>query len=95
MRHWHEVLPVPIYDVSYEKLVNNQEDATRALLKFLDLEWDDQCLNFFESRRTVRTASFWQVKQPIYQNAMHRWKNYEKFLQPLKQGLGHNEGNQV
>jgi hypothetical protein len=87
MRHWHNVMPVQILNVSYEKLVHDQEGGTRQLLGFVGLDWDEACLRFFESKRTVRTASEFQVRQPVYTSSVGRWKHYESFLAPFREGL--------
>jgi len=84
MAHWRAVLPPgTILDVPYAELVADQEGWTRKILKFLDLEWDERCLDFHNTKRAVVTASFWQVRQKIYTNSVHRWGNYEKFIGPL------------
>ena len=84
MEHWRAVLPVPIYEVDYEKLTQNPEVETRKLIDFCGLPWDDQCLAFYENNTAVRTASRIQVREPIYQSSIGRWKNYAKELEPLK-----------
>jgi tetratricopeptide (TPR) repeat protein len=92
MTHWRAVLPPgTILDVPYEELVANQERWTRKILDFLGLEWDERVLNFHETKREVATASFWQVRQKIYKNSVQRWRNYDKFIGPLKdlKGLAH------
>ena len=87
MRHWHEVLPGRIYDVSYEELVSHQEITTRWLLEVVNLPWNDACLRFFETERSVRTASQWQVRQPMYSSSVGRWKLYDDYLGQLREGL--------
>jgi tetratricopeptide (TPR) repeat protein len=85
MRHWRAVLPPgTILDVPYEDLVADQEGWTRKILDFLGLEWDERVLNFHETKREVATASFWQVRQRMFKNSVQRWRNYEKFIGPLK-----------
>jgi hypothetical protein len=74
-------------DIDYKNLVTNQEEATRELLEFCGLEWNDKCLEFYKTRRFVGTASYNQVRNPIYKTSIDRWKNYEKYLGPLKAGL--------
>lgn len=83
MRHWHEVLPLEIFDLQYEQLIEDTEATVQGLLAHCDLEWEDACLSFYETRRSVRTPSRWQVRQPIYKGSMQRWRNYEAQLQPL------------
>jgi tetratricopeptide (TPR) repeat protein len=88
MKHWKQVLPIRVFDLRYEDLVSNTETAIRELLSYCDLDWDDACLKFYQVERGVRTPSRWQVRQPIYRNSVARWRNYERYLEPLKQGLG-------
>ena len=91
MAHWREVLPIRMYEVQYEELIDDQERISRELVDYLGLAWDDRCLAFHETKRAVRTASNWQVRQPIYKNARKRWKNYEQSLAGLKADLGYVE----
>ena len=89
MKHWRTILPKgSIYDIRYEDLVEDTEGQARSLLEYCDLEWDDQCLEFHKNKRSIRTASVTQVRQPIYKTSLARWKKYEKFLYPLTEGLG-------
>jgi tetratricopeptide (TPR) repeat protein len=88
MAHWHQVLPFAIYELPYEDLVRDQETVTRNLLAFCGLNWDDRCLTFHNTRRAVRTASVIQVRKPIYDRAIGRWKHYRAHLGPLFQALG-------
>lgn len=87
MEHWHQVFPGAIYDVSYEALTQNPESEIRNLLAACDLEWQDQCLTFHSTPGVVRTASFYQVRQPIYRSSVKLWQRYEKYLQPLFDAL--------
>ncbi len=84
MRHWRETLPMPIHEVSYEALVADQETATRSLIDHCGLPWDDRCLAYFEAERTVRTASHWQVRQPIYKDSVKRSERYGDKLDALR-----------
>ncbi len=88
MKHWHRVLPGGLIEVAYEDLVTSPEPESRRLVSACGLPWDDRCLRYYETRRSVQTASKWQVRQPIYTRAMGRWKNYEGFLDELKNELG-------
>ena len=87
MNFWHKLFPDKIYDVSYEKLTNNQNDETIKLLQYCDLEWDDNCLNFHTNKRPVKTASALQVREKMYQGSSEDWKKYKKHIQPLIKGL--------
>jgi hypothetical protein len=85
MDHWQTVLPSgTMLNVPYEELVADQERWSRKILDFLGLEWDEGVLNFHETKRAVATASFWQVRQKMYRSSVHRWKNYERFIGPLR-----------
>ena len=83
MDHWHQLFPGEILDLQYENLITNQEKETRKLLDYCELEWEDECLKFYETKRSINTASSEQVRQPIYKGAMQAWKNYESHIEPL------------
>ncbi|MBD3265518.1 tetratricopeptide repeat protein [bacterium] len=89
MKHWRQVLPIPILDIAYEDLVSHPEPLTRALLDFCELPWEDECLQFHTSERAVKTASLAQVRQPMYHSSIHRWKHFEQYLKPLFPHLMH------
>jgi tetratricopeptide (TPR) repeat protein len=89
MQHWQQVLTIPLLQLDYEALVTNQEAVTRQLLAFCELEWDMRCLHFYESSRVTATASYDQVRQPLYQGAIGKWRDYENHLRPLNQALDH------
>jgi len=88
MEHWKQVLPVEMIEIEYEELLTEPEDKMKELIDFLGLSWNDACLDFHNNKRTVRTASAWQVRQPIYKSSMERWRHYEAHLKPLKEALG-------
>ncbi len=83
MEHWGRVLPTRWHDLDYEKLVANPEAESRKLVQALGLKWDAACLEFHQSRRYVKTASVAQVRQPIYQRSVGRWRHYESALSGL------------
>ncbi len=88
MAFWHECFPGRIYDVRYESLTENQEDETRKLLAYCDLDWEDGCFDFHKTKRAVKTASASQVRRKMYKGSSDAWKNYEAHLQPLIKSLG-------
>jgi hypothetical protein len=89
MDHWRAVLLESAFlDLRYEELVTDNEVQARRLIDFCGLEWDDACLDFHKTKRSVRTASLTQVRQPIYTTSVERWRRYEKHLQPLIDALG-------
>jgi predicted Zn-dependent protease len=83
MAHWHEVLPGRIHDFDYARVIADQEGESRRLLAFAGLDWRDECLAFHKTRRSVRTASASQVRQPIYRTSLKRWAPYEVQLEPM------------
>jgi tetratricopeptide (TPR) repeat protein len=85
MVHWRSTLPKgTILEVPYEKLVADPVPWIREIVQFVGLPWDPRCLNFHETERTVITASNWQVRQRISTSAAGRWRNYERYLGPLR-----------
>ncbi|HDO33981.1 MAG TPA: sulfotransferase, partial [Chromatiales bacterium] len=88
MRHWKSVLRVPILEVRYEDMVAEQERTSRRLVEFCGLEWQARCLAFHENKREVATASFDQVRKPVYRASVGRWRHYAAHLDPLRQALG-------
>ncbi|MGE4249914.1 MAG: sulfotransferase [Parvibaculaceae bacterium] len=88
MAHWRQVLPLKFLDLDYETLTRDFESETRRLVAFLDLPWDPACLSFHETTAAVRTFSRNQVRNPIYQTSVGRWRHYEGELQPLIAALG-------
>lgn len=88
MHHWHKVLPGKIYDLQYEQMVADPDQQIRKLLDFCELPFEENCLSFHKTKRTVHTPSATQVRQPMYKGAVEFWRNYESQLQPLKQALG-------
>ena len=88
MGHWEAVLGKRLLSLDYEALVADPEPHVRAMVAHVGLEWDDACLRPHEVKRTVRTASTWQVRQPVYRSSAGRARRYEQFLGPLREGLG-------
>ncbi|MCR8923611.1 sulfotransferase [Dasania sp. GY-MA-18] len=83
MQHWHKVFPGQIYDLSYEDLVHNPEQQSKALIDYCGLQWQPQCLNFHHNPSASMTASAAQVRQPIHTGSVQKWRHYEAQLQPL------------
>ena len=83
MRHWHEVMPGAIHEVGYEALVDNPQQASRKLLAYCELPWEDQCLEFHRRKTSVATASSVQVRNTVYKSSVNRWKRYGDSMQPL------------
>jgi hypothetical protein len=84
MEHWRRVLPKGVMlEVQYEEVIDNLEDQARRIIAYCGLDWNDACLAFHETQRVVRTASQSQVRQPIYQSSVGRWRAYQAQLEPL------------
>ncbi|MGI9264388.1 MAG: tetratricopeptide repeat-containing sulfotransferase family protein [Gammaproteobacteria bacterium] len=88
MDHWDKVLPGRVHRVQYEEMVSDTESQIRALLHYCDLDFEEQCLRFYETERSIRTPSAEQVRKPIYKEGMEQWRNFEAYLDPLKEALG-------
>jgi hypothetical protein len=89
MAHWRSVLPGRVVDVRLEALIADPERRIRWLVtEACGLDWDPNCLTFYETERPVLSASLAQVRQPIYAGAMQRWRRYARQLSPLLEALG-------
>jgi hypothetical protein len=91
IEHWRRVLPRPMLEIEYEEIVADLEGSARRLVAGCGLAWDPACLSFHQTRRVVRTASMIQVRQPIYQRSVGRWRQYREWLGPLLKLLSPDE----
>jgi len=88
MAHWRDLLPTDCYtEVHYEEVVEDVEREARRLVEFCGLPWNDACLNYHQTPRSVRTASASEVRQPIYRSSVGRWKPCAPYLEPLLAAL--------
>ena len=87
MEHWNQVLPNQILSIKYEDLVNDFENSVNKILNYCNLDFEDDCLSFYKNKRSVRTPSSEQVRQPIYKKGLDYWKNYDVYLGDLKRDL--------
>ena len=83
MHHWEKVLPGKILRVNNEDVISDLDGQVKRILEFLDLPFEEECISFYETNRSVRTASSEQVRKPINKDGMGRWKPYAKYLKPL------------
>lgn len=83
MDHWHKVFPNKVLDVNYEDVVGNLEQQVRRLLEHCDLPFEESCLNFHDTKRSVKTASSEQVRKPIYSSSVNLWRHYEPYIDEL------------
>ena len=87
MDHWHKVLPGKVLDVQYQEVVADLEGQVRRILEYCELEWEESCLRFHETSRSVKSASSEQVRRPIYASAVNTWRHYEAHLGSLIETL--------
>jgi len=87
MSHWKAMFGENIHEVSYDDLVREPRPVIEDMLKFCGLGWSDDCMEFHKLDNIVKTASVWQVREPLYRKSSGRWRNYEQFLGPLQRAL--------
>lgn len=88
MAHFDAVLPGRVHRVIHEAVIEEPEAQVRAMLDYLGVPFEEACLNFYQNKRAVRTASSEQVRRPINRDGVEQWKPYEQWLDPLKDALG-------
>ncbi|MFT4248720.1 MAG: sulfotransferase [Pseudomonas sp.] len=91
MRHWQALYPESIHCFDYDTYVARPRETLAELLRFLELDWDERCLAAHALKNTVKTASYWQVRRPLYTDASGRWRRYAQHLGPLREAL-HRSG---
>ncbi len=88
MDYWRKVLPKDRFlEIDYEQIVADREGTSRQMVEFLGLDWDDAMLSHEGNTRLVQTPSLWQVRQPIYNTSVGRWRRYEPWLGAFKELL--------
>jgi len=87
INRWDATYRGSILKIQYEDILDHQERETKRLLEFCGLSWNSDCLSFFQTNRQISTPSDWQVRQPIFSSSRDRWKNYEPYLENLKEAL--------
>ena len=90
MQHWDDVLPKKVLRVNNEDLITDLEGQVTRILTFLELPFEEECISFYKTERSVRTASSEQVRKPVNKEGMGRWKPYAKHLKPLLEVLDSN-----
>lgn len=87
MDHWKSVFGENIFELNYDDLVRDPRPVIENMLEFCGLDWSDDCLEFHKLDNIVKTASVWQVREPLYSKSSGRWRNFESHLGPLQQAL--------
>jgi len=90
MDYWLSMFKAEIYNLSYERLISKQEEETKNLLNYLDLPWDEKCLEPHKNKKIVATASLAQVRSPIYKSSLNKWQNYSDELKILEDLVTNN-----
>ena len=88
MEHWDTVLPGRVLRVQHEDVINDLEGSVRRILDYCGLPFEAACVEFHKTKRSVRTPSSEQVRQPIFRDGLDQWKNFEPWLEPLREALG-------
>ena len=88
MDHWNRVLPGKILKVNNEDIINDLEGQVKRIIDYLELPFEEECISFYNTKRSVRTASSEQVRKPINKDGLERWKPYSKKLKTLVDCLG-------
>ena len=88
MDHWDQVLPGFVLRVQHEDVVDDLEGQVRRILEFCGLPFEQACVDYHQTERSIRTPSSEQVRQPIFRTSLEQWRNYEPWLGPLKDALG-------
>jgi tetratricopeptide (TPR) repeat protein len=86
LHHWNQLFPGEILNINYEDVIEDTEGMARKMLNYIGVDWEPQVLNSHELDRPVKTASVWQVRQPIYKTSKAKWEKYKDHLAPLIQG---------
>ena len=82
--HWQEVLGADMKRISYEDLVRDPKQTLGRILSWLGEDWDDACLSFHALKNAVKTASVWQVRQPLYPGSIGRWERFRKYFEDIR-----------
>ena len=88
MDHWDNVLPGFVLRVEHEEVVEDLEGQVRRILDFCGLPFEQACVDYHQTERSIRTPSAEQVRQPIFRTSLEQWRHYESWLDPLKEALG-------
>lgn len=86
MNHWNDLFPDQIHEITYEELVEDFEGVSRKMFEYIGVGWESNALEYNKLNRKVKTASVWQVRQPVYKTSKAKWVRYRKYLKPLIAG---------
>ena len=83
MKFWTNSIPNQIFDANYEKIINDPENEIKKLLNFCELEFESNCLKFYETKRAIKTVSSNQARQPLYSSSISSYRKYEKQMKDI------------
>jgi tetratricopeptide (TPR) repeat protein len=83
MNFWNEKFPNTIYNAQYEKIIEDPENEIRNMIKFCDLDWEDNCLKFYNNKTPIKTLSTAQARKPIYKSSKNSFKKFAPYLSDL------------
>ena len=89
MQFWANDCNIQMYQLNHEELVDEPNQVVSDVLKYCNLAWEEGCMKFYDNKRSVRTASNVQVREPINRKSIQSWKKYEKELALLKKTLNY------
>ena len=87
MNYYKKVFNQQILNIKYEDVVADTEKETKKILNYLELGFEENCLEFYKNKRNIRTASLVQARKPIFKSSINSWLNYKDFLKPLTNKL--------
>ena len=80
MSYWKRKFPKNIYDLIYEDLINKPNEEIKRLIEFCDLEWDENCLKFYDAKSSIKTLSVAEARKPIYKSSISSSSNFKDYL---------------
>ncbi len=87
MKFWRDEFGEDIFELKYEDLVNDSSQKIKSLIKYCGLGWEDQCLEFYNNKKSIKTVSFLQARKPIYKDSLKGSNKFEKYLSKLNSAL--------
>jgi len=87
MDFWKSKYNDEIYEVKYEKLIQNNDDEIKNLIKFCNLKWEEKCLSFHQNKTPIKTMSTAQARKPIYKSSLRSFEKYKDYLTTIETKL--------
>ena len=83
MNFWNEKFPNTIYDAKYEKIIEDPENEIKNMIKFCNLDWEEDCLQFYNNKTPIKTLSTAQARKPIYKSSKNSFEKFAPYLSDL------------